>query len=270
MPEAPELRLMRDYINHLDVDFYEVTKSEISKLKDPNVKTIDTFKIKAITRGKELRLIFSNHIDDMIWSMGMSGSWKYVWLDNSIIPKHAHVMFYGELGYDNVCLCMVDPRRFAKYKWTPKNQLSDRGHDPVDEFELFKENILKASKKQLDTKLNEILMNQSLFSGVGNYIRAEVIFRLNINPFQTLQEIIDSNKLDDLCLEVKSVMDESYVLGGGQLYTFKNPFEKEATSFKEWLLIYGKGESLIDKTGRKFWYDLKWKSIADKIYQNKY
>jgi len=266
MPERSEILLMSDYINLQcnDVKFYKITKSIESKLKDPNVNLPQSFSIKASSRGKELRLSFSNDLDDMILGMGMSGNWIAVYLDTipNRFPKHTHLFFYGKTLDENldVCLCMVDVRRFAKYRWIAKDKISDKGPDPVDEFQQFYDNLLAVKKiKDLNTPINELLLSQYLFAGVGNYLRAEILYRLDINPFTPFKKIQqDLPLLIRLCQLVKSCMNESYVLGGGQLKSFVNPFGQSKENFSTWMKCYGKGLSFKDGTGRTFWYNPKY------------
>lgn len=275
MPERSEIKLMSDFINQFkEVDFYRIEKSSESKLKDPNINETTPFRITALSRGKELRLTFSNHLEDMSMSMGMSGCWHFVEADK--LPKHSHLRFYGKHNNLDFCLVMQDARRFAKYKWVPKDWNSNRGPDPVDEYDLFVQKVQNAPEKYLKSRLNEVLMDQSLFNGVGNYLRAEILYRMNCSPFITLDSIF--NKIDHvnqedpfmrLCISVKSCMEESYILGGGQIKDFKNPFGVSASGFKDWLKAYNKGVSVIDNTGRRFWFDPKYLTEAKEIYADK-
>jgi hypothetical protein len=47
---------------------------------------------------------------------------------------------------------------------------------------------------------------------------------------------------------------EAYLLGGGQLKDWENPFEIPAGGFDEWMQCYGKARSFVDKNGRRVWY----------------
>lgn len=93
-----------------------------------------------------------------------------------------------------------------------------------------------------------------------NYIRAEILYRLGINPFTIANEISidDLNNLLNLC---HLCCRDSYSLGGGQLKDWHNPYGTEGRTFKDWIKCYSVPgmESLTDKTGRRFWYDPKWK-----------
>ena len=96
-------------------------------------------------------------------------------------------------------------------------------------------------------------MNQLYFNGIGNYLRAEIMYRASQDPFEEARIALTKNpKLLELC---ETVPFEAYLIGGGQLKDWKNPFDIPENGFSDWLTCYGKSEcSLIDANGRKLWY----------------
>jgi endonuclease VIII-like 1 len=255
MPEISEVRIMSEYINQVSQNktFINIKKSEVSKIKT----NLDSdwsagFKLKSESRGKELILMLEGFNKSLLTNMGMSGNW--VFIKNKIIPKHAHLIFETN---DGASLCLVDVRRFAKWKWS-ETWSENRGPDPVKEYLKFKENILdNLNKKDFQKPIYELMMNQKYFNGIGNYLRSEILYRVNDNPFLDSKEFITKNpNLFDVC---KDVILESYVLGGGQLKEWVNPFNEDKITFSEWLKCYGKKNmsTIIDKNNRKFWYNPK-------------
>jgi endonuclease VIII-like 1 len=96
-------------------------------------------------------------------------------------------------------------------------------------------------------------MDQKYFNGIGNYLRAEILFRANQDPFEDAKSaILNTPIILDLCTLVPL---EAYVMGGGQLKDWKNPFNFVPTNFDLWVQCYGKSDlSIIDRNGRKLWY----------------
>lgn len=255
MPEISEVRIMSEYINEVSQDktFINIKKSEVSKIKtNLDYDWSVGFKLKSESRGKELILKLEGLNKSLLTNMGMSGNW--VFIKNKITPKHAHLIFETT---DGELLCLVDVRRFAKWKWS-ETWSENRGPDPIKEHLKFKENILdNLNKKDFQKPIYELMMNQKYFNGIGNYLRSEIINRINDNPFLTSKEFITKNpNFFDVC---KDVILESYVLGGGQLKEWVNPFNEDKITFSEWLKCYGKKNmsTIIDKNGRKFWYNPK-------------
>lgn len=262
MPEIAELRLTADYINSsaCGLKFTNITKNPAHKgnlIKSP----FSYFTITAKSRGKELMVILADRDSDkvvkILMTMGMSG---YFHLHNTEKPpKHAHLSF---ISTDGVSLSFIDVRRFGKWKisdnWSP-----NRGPDPIDEFDKFKENILlNLNKAVFNQPIHLALMNQQYFNGIGNYLRSEVLYRLpNANPWDSARAVISNDyKILRLCSELPKV---AYILGGGQLKDWKNPYGIDANDFYRFIKCYGNPamSKIKDKNGRTFWYDTKWDNI---------
>ena len=70
---------------------------------------------------------------------------------------------------------------------------------------------------------------------------------------------------------VNHLMRQSYTLAGGSLHRWNNPFSDldlndNIIAFDDWLAFTGKLESVVDKTGRRFWFDARWQSFAEARY----
>lgn len=161
-------------------------------------------------------------------------------------------MFDTEDGYT---LCLVDFRRFSR--WKESNQWSDnRGPCMLTEWDSFVQNLKDNSERKIfDKPIFELMLDQRYFNGCGNYLRAEILDRANVNPFISSREAIENGKMLKLC---KDIVIEAYQLGGGQLSQWTNPYFDDKITFREWLQCYGKKEKIKDKSGRTFWFDNKY------------
>lgn len=274
MPELAEVKIMSEYINSVSEGkiYLNVRKSEETKVKTEMQDPFEgvPFTIGARSRGKELSIVLrsikGNDARGLKFAMGMSGNWYLAKPGEAV--KHAHVMFDRMDGYT---LCMVDVRRFAKWDWS--DFWGDkRGPCPLTEFGDFYLYIhANADKKIFQKPIYEVMMDQKYFNGIGNYLRAEILYRLDINPFEKAFDVIMNNGEDFLKM-CHDVCEEAYMVGGGELKDWDNPFkrgygrgrinEKMAkladTTFRDWLQCYGKMECLEDSKGRRFWYNKKW------------
>lgn len=260
MPELAEIRIMADYINsacsQADFTSFSFSPSAMDrKLGIVQPSDLQIFKIEAGARGKELMLNIvqgGSIFMKISFSMGMSGYWKLVKSKDSI-PKHTHLKFNS---VDGSSLCLVDVRRFAK--WRPCKDWSDsRGPDPTVEYDKFIENILKnKSRRVFNRPICEILMNQKYFNGIGNYLRAEILYRAKIDPWTPANSAVDSEEMLQLCRQIPM---EAYSIGGGSIKDWKNPYGDQKISIDEWMQCYGKMSSVIDGTGRTLWFDNKFK-----------
>lgn len=255
MPELAEIKIMADYINQVckSEDFTSISVSESASNRGLGIiqpSDLQIFSISAESRGKELilSLIQGGSIFMKIsCSMGMTGHWKLSNTDDR--PKHTHMVFNA---VSRNALCLVDTRRFARWK-VVENWSDNRGPCPVNEFTEFKENIISnLYKKEFDKPIHLVLMNQQYFNGIGNYLRAEILFRASQDPYMDSRTALTMNPtIFDLCNQLPN---EAYVLGGGQLKDWENPFSIPEGGFNEWMQCYGKGQWFIDKNGRRMWY----------------
>jgi len=294
MPEGPELYLSSKYINKVCKDHVfggKVEKSDVSK--NPAVDwDCPAYTISACSRGKEIKVILtditqeikSNDSDKrklpntmaIVVRFGMSGIFKFTKADD--LPKHSHLRFYTVNDDTNMVLSFVDARRFGHWEvngdWTP-----NRSPDPIYEYELFRKNVLSNLKDAAFNKpICEVIMNQKYFNGIGNYLRAEILHRAKVPPFQQARAVlekldmdIDDGKVGDgtnasNSKQVPDVLELCHIcptevidLGGGKWYqqedTSTNDDRKE-DAFVSWLQCYFQPgmNTLFDHNRRTIWF----------------
>merc|ERR1719153_1927518 len=117
------------------------------------------------------------------------------------MPKHSHLRFYAAEG--NMVLSFVDYRRFGR--WFVNGDWGlDRGPCVITEPQLFRQNVLDhLDEKAFDKPICEAMLNQKFFNGVGNYLRAEILFRANIPPFTEAREVLEPLVEGEVKSEVK-------------------------------------------------------------------
>jgi endonuclease VIII-like 1 len=265
MPELAELRLSAEYVNKAcdGRTFMRIEKNPVHKGLDP-VTPYESFHILAESRGKEMLLHFFDaktygtptvNSQTMKFTFGMSGHFKMTKTGEE--RKHSHLMFRSTDGYT---LSFVDVRRFGKWKWDGWGK--DRGFDPTKDYDRFVKDIEdNLDQKVFSRPIGEALLNQRYFNGIGNYLRAEILYRADQDPFETAKDAIQKNaKILSYC---KTVPLEAYLLGGGQLKSWENPFGEDSIDFEKWMKCYGNSEmeTITDGTGRRLWFDPKWKPL---------
>ena len=259
MPELAELKFTADYVNEISEGqtYVGVEKNPVHKCEDLNIP-FKKFRIKAVSKGKEMVLYFLDKLSDQYIpvriTMGMSGHFKLT--NTGQEPKHAHLKFYRS---DGTTMSFVDVRRFGKWKqgvaWS-----ENRGPDPTTEFDMFWTKVMTNLTK-LNKPLYEVLMDQKYFNGIGNYLRAEIIYRAgDVNPFLPAgMQFARYPKLLDLCRDIPLL---AYAKGGGSIKDWDNPFGDDSIQEK-FMLCYGndKMSKRKDRNGRTFWYDPKWDDV---------
>lgn len=186
----------------------------------------------------------------VLFTMGMSGTWR-TFSPGSELHKHAHLRFEGD---DGSVLALVDVRRFSRWKifdgGSPVGFSPTRGPDPVKEPDAFAAAIeAKRESKVFEKPVMDVILNQKYFNGIGNYLRAEILHRGGISPFETLNSVLASPKGPEFLSLCTSIPTEAIVIKQGP--TVKG----RSRSLRKWRVAYGKLHSVRDKAGRTMWFD---------------
>lgn len=194
--------------------------------------------------------------DSSIWStLGMTGSW-------SKHPRsHLRVTLRlsgGEEVYYN------DARNFGTLKWSrgrkalakklktlgPDMLASDVGH------ETFQTALLRFPKKTLP----EVLMNQSVIAGVGNYVKAEALWLSKLSPHRLVDSLCQE-EFELLNDSIKKVLRDAYESSGATIKSYRG-FNESEGSYTNRMSCYGRrldieGEKVIKeetRDGRTTWW----------------
>lgn len=250
MPEGPEVKLSADLIKPLATNRHIIsagyTKNSRYSSSPPEgyKEFIDavssspkpTSVTDIQTRGKFMYWTFDNGWY-MYSTFGMSGQWS---------PKEGkHPCFYFTFATQTAQEDQVffnDPRHFGTIKFVNskkdlEKKLQELGWDPLSmpldkNLKWITFQLAKSSKS-----IAEALMDQGLFSGVGNYIRAEALYACKLSPWRKAKQL-SQDEIKTLCQAIVDVMQESYQHQGATIHTYKTVYGEEgkyATLFK----VYG-------------------------------
>ncbi|XP_070333688.1 endonuclease 8-like 1 isoform X4 [Odocoileus virginianus] len=205
MPEGPELHLASHFVNEACRELVFggcVEKSPVSRNPEVPFES-SAYSISALARGKELRLTLSplpgaqppREPLALVFRFGMTGSFQLV--PSDALPPHAHLRFYTAPPGPRLALCFVDIRRFGRWDLGGEWQ-TGRGPCVLLEYEQFRlcpsrENVLRnLADKAFDRPICEALLDQRFFNGIGNYLRAEILYRLRIPPFEKARTVLEA------------------------------------------------------------------------------
>ena len=275
MPEGPEIHMAARFINQV-AGRHEfggaIVKSEVST-KNPDVGfDAKKFAIVAESRGKELKVFLEDvkapkkNRTHILFRFGMSGCFKFTEADD--LPKHAHLRFFTVGEKPVRVLSFVDYRRFGRWE-IGADWGRDRGPDPMFDYDSFRKNVLDHLEAAAFNKpICEAMLDQKYFNGIGNYLRAEILFRLKIKPFTKSRDVLEPLRIKeeneddksrvkspdflDLC---HSVPIEVLSLDKGKNYD--PDAEQSDQSFSSWLQCYNvEGmNNLQDGKGRTMWFE---------------
>ncbi|XP_074773844.1 endonuclease 8-like 1 isoform X2 [Athene noctua] len=280
MPECPELHLAGRYINEAcgGVVFSGgVERSAVGR--GPEVPFCsEAYRISAASRGKELRLTLAplgpGAPQDLVFRFGMSGSFRLC--PAAQLPRHAHLRFLTRESPPRA-LCFVDVRRFGSWRlgdaWQP-----GRGPCVLTEYQAFRENVLQnLDDRAFDKPICEALLNQKFFNGIGNYLRAEILYRLKIPPFEKARTVLEALKDQEqerrkknsaltlskklkLMRENPDLLELCHTVPMEVIAVEKKLFEPDHAdnyaAFKNWLQCYlvPGMSTLRDRSGRTVWF----------------
>lgn len=253
MPEGPEVKLSADLIRPLSsskkIARVEVGGKSRYAGNPPDgfndfQKTLSQADVRVddiSVRGKFMYWTFNTGWY-MMSTFGMSGQWS------ATQGKHPCFIFHFD---DGTQMVFNDPRHFGTIKFTNNasdlsKKLDELGWDPLSmpldkNLPWVKQQLAKTNKG-----IAETLMNQGIFSGVGNYIRAEALYLSKLSPWRAAN-LLKADEVELLCKSIVSVMEESYQHQGATIHTYKTAYGEEgrySTLFK----VYGQKK---DPDGRK-------------------
>ena len=245
MPEGVEVliqvNILRNvYLNKNIINIMKTKKFQRNGLKNTQIATLP-LKIEDIwSRGKIIVFELVNSSDHKIYMtshLGMSGQW--------VSEKGDHTNLWFDLGYEHPdhpgyyyktrTLYYNDQRHFGTIEFHTDLGSIWKRHGPcmmatslvrygyVDQkylrsdqktvsFDVYKSKIQNKRFKS-DKRIAEFLMDQTRVSGVGNYLRAEILYRSCVSPLRTLQSLSD-DEIRTLYNNTLLIMNESYTQKG--------------------------------------------------------
>ncbi len=206
MPEGPEVSFMCNLLNK------EYKGSILEKLEIKSGRYIRhgiPENIKHLKKDLPLKIKkFSNHGKLLYFELSND---KYLTITLGMTghilfyeEKHTHYHFITNKG----TFYLEDMRNFATINYITKTELEkklaslgpDLIHDEVSN-DLFIERIRLYPNKPI----GQVLLDQKVVAGVGNYLRADALYIAKISPFRLIQQLSD-NELIKLKKSLQKIM----------------------------------------------------------------
>ena len=233
MPEGPEVKLFVDKLNNIyknkTIKSVKVDTGRYVKKPINNLSTLNNLKINFFNcKGKFIWMDLGEVI--VFNTLGMTGSW------NSRKTKHTRISINFTEGNP---LYFNDIRNFGTFQIKTKNDLEKKlktiGPDMLSNPP---EDFVSIIKKHSNKNICEVLMNQKVISGVGNYIKAEALWYSKINPYSIVKNIPDLN-IKVLGKAIEFVINKSYKSQGASIKDYYT-FEGESGNATNGFVVYSK------------------------------
>lgn len=151
-------------------------------------------------------------------------------------------------------LVLSDMRKFAKVTLVKTDELEKSLHlehlgpEPLDknfQFPLFKSQLLKRPKG----RIKQVLMDQSLISGIGNIYSDEILWRAGVHPLSRPGRIPDKN-FRAMFKATKETLRKGIDFGGDSMSDYRN-IKGERGKFQDYHSAYRKTGNECSKRGCK-------------------
>jgi len=256
-----------------------------------NIKKFYLFNTLGLSGGwtlksnKKTNFAKCNHCNYMIESGNTSGNTSNIFTYPSIIEyitedsqnkwfqralNHLNVEFITD--YNNISFYFYDQLSFGTLKAINaiddksllEKKLRELGPDLLDEtttFEIFTSQIRK--KVNENKPIGNVIVNQKIISGVGNYLRADSLWMAKLSPFTKVKDIKDTelNLLYKSLIgliwgdyDYKNAINKGYISSSLQL---PNDYKRDFFIYKQEKDIYNnivKKKELYEGSQKRFIY----------------
>tara|TARA_B100001939_G_scaffold322615_1_gene313235 strand:+ start:117 stop:917 length:801 start_codon:yes stop_codon:yes gene_type:complete len=257
MPEGPEVKITSDFLNNhfqneVITEILPITKyfkTKYSSVTEELKKKLIGEKINSFTIGKKTYIPLANK-QYYQYHLGMTGYWS------KILTKHSHY----KLSSKSKELYFCDIRKFGKHLISLDSNLNwdialyDFLKKDYD-IDLHYHYLTKSISKRRN--ICNVLLDQKLFPGIGNYLKSEILYKSEIHPDAKWGQI-NKDLIYRILKNSKCLSRRSYQNGGAELKDFRNPLKKSSFNLE----VYAKEtdpngnpvSSIISKDNRRTWF----------------
>jgi len=231
MPEGPEVRITTDFLNQFagkSFNSFGILSGRYAKkggIPDDHIAYLPA-KIESVDcKGKFIYFNISydkgNKNYYLFNTLGMTGMWSRK------KTKHSRFCIFFD---DEDILYYNDIRNFGTLKFVEDKSVLDKklkslGPDILKgdfDWQGYRNRFLSKPNKTIA----EVIMNQSVISGVGNYLKSEILWKSNISPHRLVKDI-SIDEWHNLYYNTLVQSERSYKLGGATIESYRQPNGEE-------------------------------------------
>lgn len=214
--------IMAKYRNGYEKELYSSSKLNYNMGDGFKWLQVDSNLSRVTSRGKKIIFEFDKDRYEafrFVSSCGMDGHWS--WEQNKytalILVFDGIMAYYEEKARGgNFSVCSYPSQ---EYDYIFKDVGPDLMSDETT-IQIYY-NAIKGKRIQ-HLKIAEFMMEQKYLSGVGNYLRAEILYKCRINPHRTLSSLSDSD-IQNLFYHSKMTIWETYKSNGLTIQSYVDP-----------------------------------------------
>ena len=227
MPEGPEVKTTTDFLKKFvgkQISGFTILSGRYLKKEEGIPNTDSTVVLPAILesvncKGKFIYFTFSydkgNKNYYLFSTLGMTGMWT------TEKTKHSRLAILID---NKMSLYYNDMRNFGTLKFINDKIFLDKklkslGPDVLND-EVTWDLIKAACLNKPNKTIAECLMNQSVISGIGNYLKSEILYKSKISPHRVCKDIEDEEWIA-LGSNALLISRLSYSLGGATIKDYR-------------------------------------------------
>jgi len=213
----------KEFINNIQTINNKNDKTDIT---DKTNKLLTSFKLNEINnKGKFIYWKFNNG-SIIFQTLGMSGGW---YINENI---HSGIILTYLDGKKEKKLYYNDQRRFGTLKIINNSKqaiielekkLKTIGPDILNDKTFTKSKFITLMKtpKLQNKNISIVITNQKIISGIGNYLKAESLYKAKINPHRLVKSLSDT-ELSNLFDAMKNKIIASYLTNGASIRNYSD------------------------------------------------
>lgn len=202
-------------------------------------------------KGKFIYWRFSNGWV-LFQTLGMSGGWYH-----TAKPHAGLTLTYKDPRSNTGTLQLYfnDQRRFGTLKWIAPmdakkmldKKLREIGPDLLNNPPTLAEflAILRRPRNKART-INRVITDQKQISGIGNYLRSELLYAARIDPHRTIESLTDA-EIGAIYKAAVNKIKASYLAGGASIQHYSDVDNKKGT-FEFHMAVYKKKKDPVGRT----------------------
>lgn len=247
MPELPEVETVK---RTLEKEIIGKILLEPTIYYSPLIKTdLDEYRkgvigtrINSLSRRGKFLMIHLSNDHQLLFHLRMEG--KLFVVDKK---EHStkHLSLFIPFKDSEKGLAFYDTRKFGVSYYLKENSESPVDKLGPEPFEIKDSEHLKERYNHYNKPIKELLLDQTIMSGLGNIYADEVLFAAQISPFKKGADLY-KDETDRILLESKRILELAILNQGSTVKSYK-PAENVHGNFQDFLQVYSREGKICHK-----------------------
>lgn len=240
MPELPEVETIKRELEKqligktFDTPLLYHEKTLLSS-KDVFLHQLRGKRILSLSRKGKFLFFHLSEEKKLVFHLRMEGK---LYVENKERHSTDHLVIFFPFLNEDLGLAFYDVRKFGICEYTDEKDLDSSCKLGPEPFDIKEANYLFDKFHSSKRMIKELLLDQTILSGIGNIYANEILFDTKISPFLKGFELTKEN-CRDLLISSQKILAAAIANHGSTIRTYHSAPDKEG-NFQAFLKIYGK------------------------------